>query len=568
MPKKQGPEVRHVNLEEARAVLQEVQSHLTPEKHALLVGLVETYAVLVEQLSSERVNLARLRKLFGLCTSERLPPRGVAPEAAASEPAAAPKDAATGSGGEPRVSEETSPIPGEPEKKKGHGRRKAADCKATNTVVPLVGLQVGGCCPDCPHGKLHRLAPAAPTLMIFGQPPFAARSWTPEQARCGSCGRVFTAKLPPEAQGPKHTKSAVATLVSLHYLLGMPFERLAKMQDALGVPLPASVQWELASTHEPFVRPVYEALERAAAQARLIHIDDTHMKILSLVGKRRAKREAAGSLESPERTGLFTTGILTEDDEKRVIAIFKTGRNHAGENLADLLALRAPGVAAPTIMCDALARNVADIAGKHAAEIANCLVHGRRGVFDLLDVFPSLARKPLEDLGRVFEVDARAKRDGLDAVARLRLHQRESGPILGRLRRWLVTQLSRARTVEPNSSLGRAFKYILRHWRRLTLFLRRPGVPLTNNACERLLKVVIRYRKNSSFYLSERGAAVSDVYTSLMQTARLNGEDPFAYLLALLNHPEQVAADPEAWLPWNYRATLAKQQAQETDAAA
>jgi hypothetical protein len=69
----------------------------------------------------------------------------------------------------------------------------------------------------------------------------------------------------------------------------------------------------------------------------------------------------------------------------------------------------------------------------------------------------------------------------------LRLHQQESGPVMDELHRWLRQQLDE-RNVEPNSSLGAAISYMLKHWEKLTLFLRLPGAPLDNNICERALK--------------------------------------------------------------------------------
>ncbi len=102
----------------------------------------------------------------------------------------------------------------------------------------------------------------------------------------------------------------------------------------------------------------------------------------------------------------------------------------------------------------------------------------------------------------------------------------------------------------------------------LTLFLRQPDAPLTNNACERLLKVAIRYRKNSYFYKNARGAEVGDLYMALTYTAMLNDKSPVHYLTALLEHPQAVAADPQAWLPWTYEATLAGIEASTTAPAA
>jgi hypothetical protein len=112
--------------------------------------------------------------------------------------------------------------------------------------------------------------------------------------------------------------------------------------------------------------------------------------------------------------------------------------------------------------------------------------------------------------------------------------------------------------VEPNSGLGKAIRYLLKHWEKLTLFLRREGAPLDNNICERALKKAILHRKNAYFYKTQNGARVGDIYMSLIHTAELSHENPFDYLVALQRHAKEVAAAPRAWLPWNYRAQLAR----------
>ncbi len=123
------------------------------------------------------------------------------------------------------------------------------------------------------------------------------------------------------------------------------------------------------------------------------------------------------------------------------------------------------------------------------------------------------------------------------------------------LKHWLQEQLDQKR-VEPNSGLGGAIGYLLRHWEPLTLFLRVAGAPLDNNVCERALKMAIMHRKNSLSYKTQRGAEVGDLFMSLIHTCRLNLAHPFDYLIALARHPEEVSAHPADWLPWNFSRAL------------
>ena len=102
----------------------------------------------------------------------------------------------------------------------------------------------------------------------------------------------------------------------------------------------------------------------------------------------------------------------------------------------------------------------------------------------------------LERLGEVYQHEAQAKRAALSPEARLRFHQEHSQKVMDDLQQWMSQQLEQKR-VEPNSGLGQAFNYMLKHWDPLTLFLRQAGAPLDNNICERALKMAILHRKNS-----------------------------------------------------------------------
>ena len=116
----------------------------------------------------------------------------------------------------------------------------------------------------------------------------------------------------------------------------------------------------------------------------------------------------------------------------------------------------------------------------------------------------------------------------------------------------MKAQFAEHRT-EPNSGLGKAISYLLRHWTKLTLFLRQQGAPLDNNIAERALKKAILHRKNALFYKTMNGARVGDLFMSLIHTCELNKVNPFDYLTELLRHPAELTVRPAEWMPWNYR---------------
>ena len=228
---------------------------------------------------------------------------------------------------------------------------------------------------------------------------------------------------------------------------GLPHYRLDKMQTDLGVRLPASTQWELMAKAGPALEPVQEALITLAAQGHLIHNDDTTMRVQSLA------KETGTTTEGKERTGIFTTSLLSEVEGHR-IALFVTGHHHAGENLDQLLARRAKEASPPIQMCDALSRNPSK---EFKTILANCLGHGRRRFVDIAQDFPAECQHVLESLGEVYKHDAQAKELKLSPEARLRFHQEHSQKVMDDLQQWMGQQLEQ-KWVEPNSGLGQAIQ--------------------------------------------------------------------------------------------------------------
>jgi len=231
------------------------------------------------------------------------------------------------------------------------------------------------------------------------------------------------------------------------------------------------------------------------------------------------------------------------------IALFFTGRKHAGENLAAVLARRAVDLGPPIQMCDALARNLPK---PLQVILANCIAHGRRRFVEVAHVFPEECRYVLETLGEVYKNDALCWERGTSPEERLRFHQARSRPLMEKLASWMHQQFTE-RKVEPNSGLGQAISYMQKHWRELTLFLRQAGAPLDNNVCERALKKAILHRKNSFFYKTRNGAHVGDLFMTLIHTCQLCDVNAFDYLIQLLKHPRDLSRKPQEWMPWNYR---------------
>jgi transposase len=548
--KSPAPEIIELDAAQFEELMQRAErKEFEGDDYATVRAVLKSYLHVLELVENKKTTIARLRKLlFGASTEKTADVVG----------REAPADNASGP---PSSSTPDAPPSGEKknrEKKRGHGRNGADRYAGASRIkIRHASLKPGDACPECGTGTAYLMAKPGVLVRFIGQPPLGATIYELEKLRCNLCGKIFTAQPPAEAGAKKYDASAVSIIAMLRYGLGLPFNRLDRMQKDLEIPLPASTQWEIVAAGYDGLTPVYEEFIRQAAQGELVHHDDTNVKILELMGddaKQKAFDESSEENKAdadPERKGMFTSGVVAVNGDKR-IALFFSGRRHAGENLVEVLRRRASGLPPPIQMCDALSRNMPS---ELKTIVANCLAHGRRQFVEVNERFPAECRYVLEALEEVYRNDATTRKDNLSAEARLAFHQAHSGPVMEELRAWLKQQFSE-RLVEPNSGLGAAINYLLKHWEKLTLFLRVAGAPLDNNLCERALKKAIMHRKNSLFYKTQHGADVGDLCMSLIHTCELNGVNPFDYLTELQRHTDAVAANPAAWLPWNYREQL------------
>ena len=531
--RRRKPEVIELEAAEVGAIVERTKSVLDAKDYEKLKATVETCFWMMAELEKKNATLARLRQDLSINTKKTEKTSTVLKEA------------------QGNAEEESGEKPEKKKKKKpkGHGRNGADAYEgAEKKKVPHESLKAGDVCPLCERGKVYQQKPLR-LVRLRGQEPIAATIWEFETLRCNLCGEVFRAEAPAGVGEKKYDATSASMIGLLKYGSGMPFNRLQRLERNFGIPLPASTQWEIVRDAAWVIAAAYNELIRQGAQGEVFYNDDTAMKILDLL-KENEQIEAAGS---KERTGMFTSSILVSTSEGRRIALFFTGRQHAGENLERVLKERASELDPPLQMCDGLSRNIPK---ELETLLANCLTHGRRKFVEIVDNFPQECRYVIEILAEVYKNDATTREQEMSAQERLRFHQAHSAEPMANLKRWMTEQIEEKK-IEPNSSLGEAISYMLNRWDKLTLFLRVPGAPLDNNICERALKKAILHRKNALFYKTKNGARVGDIFMSLIYTAELTGANPFDYLTELQKHAEELRRNPHEWMPWNYRATVA-----------
>jgi transposase len=293
--------------------------------------------------------------------------------------------------------------------------------------VPHASLKPGEACPDGCGGKVYPQRDRGVLVRIKGQAPLAATVYELEKLRCNLCGNVYTAAAPPEAGEKKYDETAAAMIALLGYGSGFPWNRLERLETNLGIPLAVATQCEIMAETAVPLQPALEELKRQAAQAEVVHNDDTSMRVLSL------DRDAD---ISPERTGVFTSGLGWISQGHRM-ALYFTGCKHAGENLAEVLKQRSPDLPPVIQMCDALSRNVPKLV---ETLVANCNAHGRRNFVKVTANFPEPCRFVLETLREVYGYDAVTREQGMPAEERRAFHQEHSKPVMDKLHIWLNAQ--------------------------------------------------------------------------------------------------------------------------------
>ena len=341
-----SPEIIEVNSQQLEELLARARGKLDEADARLIEQLVESYRFIAELLEDKKITIDRLQKLlFGAQTektqnlvgdandaeeTETPPSDDTSDEHTETNDNAATDNAATDEPSDEATDDDTS------EPRPGHGRYGADDYAGAEQVeVEHPTLEAGDTCPECQQGTLYEKTPGV-IVRFVGQAPLQGTVYRLQRFRCHLCGKVFTAPAPPDA-GPQKYDHTVASMIGLlKYGSGLPFNRLQRLQGACELPLAASTQWQIVSAAALLLAPAYEELIRQAAQGDVVHNDDTTIKILELMGERAQKSPPADDEHDPDRTGLFTSGVVSTREGVHM-ALFFSGRQHAGESLADVL---------------------------------------------------------------------------------------------------------------------------------------------------------------------------------------------------------------------------------------
>lgn len=338
-----------------------------------------------------------------------------------------------------------------------------------------------------------------------------------QKYRCRCNANVVTAPGPAKLKpGCRYSLEFAVDVAISKYLDHQPLERQARIFRREGLTISSQSLWDLLNTVAHHAQATYEAIGRDILAADVIHADETWWRRMD-AEKGRRKWWLWGM---SHHAGAFYRLCEKRDNAAAVSLLDDYGGIVVADGYVSYKSLAEGGTGPPRF------------------RLAHCWAHARRKFVQIEKNYPVESKEMLDLIGRLYEVerdlpafDPNASRaEQARCLARRRkIREKLSKPIIDEIHTWLL-----ARRALPQSGLGKAIAYVSGHWKGLTLFLTEPGVPLDNNAAERSLRGAVIGRKNHYGSRSKRGTEVAAILYSLMESAKLAGIEPRAYLLEVV----------------------------------
>jgi transposase len=409
----------------------------------------------------------------------------------------------------PPVAEEPPPAP-----RRGHGPTAQPTLPRVEVVHELSAPDQT--CPQC-GGTLREMpgqTEDAEEITVVERR-FVLVTHRRKKYRCRCNGCVETAPGPlrltarPDVRGRRYAPEFAVEVAIGKYLDHLPLERQARVMSREGLTIESQTLWDQIEALALVLQPTYEALRRHVLAAPVVGADETWWRLLN----------------GPESKRWWAWGLTREDAVTYMI--LESRSQDAARQVLD--GYRGIVVADGYGAYDALAR-----AGP-SLTLAHCWAHVRRKFVEAEPHYPGPCTEILRLIGQLYAAEraAPAADPGASEEARISALERraqirrdQSAPVVDAIHAWAHQQRAL-----PESALGKAIAYMLGLWRGLTRFLADPRIPLDNNATERGLRGMVVGRKNHYGSRSRRGTEVAALFYSLIESAKLCGVEPKAYLL-------------------------------------
>jgi transposase len=333
---------------------------------------------------------------------------------------------------------------------------------------------------------------------------------------------------------------------------GLPLYRQSAILAREGVAIERATLADWVGHVAWWVMPLAELIGAQVMAAPVIHTDDTPIAVL-----------APGNGRT--RTGRLWAYVVDErpwQGGRPPAAYYRFSPDRRGERPRDHLA-RFRGVIQADAFSgyEALARSAAERSGRGPPRLihAACWAHARRKFYDVFEATKSpIAEQALQRIGELYQIEAEIA--GQPTEMRLAVRQDRALPLLNDLRDWLIAQ---RRRLSAKNALARAIQYALGRWEALVRYAGDGRLAIDNNVAERALRGIAITRKNFLFLGSEAGGERAAILYTVVESAKLNGLDPEAYLADLIDrmargHPINRLGE---LLPWNWQRQPARMAA-------
>jgi len=376
--------------------------------------------------------------------------------------------------------------------------------------------------------------PAQFRVIVTRRPKYACRSCTDGVVQAPAPARLIPGGLPTEAM--------VAHVLVSKYADHLPLYRQAQIYSRQGVDLDRSTLADWVGRAAFELRPVYDALMADLKRSSKLFMDETRAPVLD-PGARKTKTGYFWALARDDRpwNGTAPPGVAFTYapgrgglHAERILESF--GGILQVDGYAGYNRLIAPGRVGPGI------------------QLAYCWAHARRKLVEITRAGTApIAEEGVRLIGELYAIEADIR--GLGPDDRLAVRQERSAPAVARIIEWLDHHRGR---VSAKAPLGEALNYIAKYWAGLELFLNDGRIELDNNAVERTIRPIALNRKNALFAGHDAGAENWAVIASLIETCKLNGVDPQAWLAVTLgaivaDHRQSLINE---LLPWNFAAKV------------
>lgn len=432
------------------------------------------------------------------------------------------------------AAEETEPAKKETRRVKRRTNRGALPAHLPR-VECLVDIDSAAC--PCCSGALHRIGedvserldgvPAQFRVLVIRRPRYA----------CRACGDAIVQALAPARliEGGLPTDALVAQVLVSKYADHLPLYRQAQIFARQGVSLDRSTLADWVGRAAFLLRPVHARLLETLKRSGKLFADETTAPVLD-PGRGRTK---TGQLWAYARDDRPWGGT----DPPGVAYVYAPDRT-AGRPIAHLFGF------AGVLQVDGYAA-YETLAKSGTVRLAYCWSHVRRQFYDLAAASP-IATETLSRIAALYRIEAEIR--GRSAEERRAARQERSRPVVEALEAWLREKLG---LLSRKSNLAEAIRYALTRWAGLSLFLDDGRVEIDSNTVERAIRPLALNRKNALFAGSDGGGEHWAVIASLIETCKLNGVEPQAYLADVIiriveGHPQRRL---DELLPWAYPST-------------